>query len=279
MYQHCGTARAPRLAWFLFVSWLLVIVAGGNAHAGEGPRSGVPVAAAAPAPAAAARTATGQPHRAVRPAPRPAANHAPASPPATASAVDRAMLPAPAVASLESGAWSLELDGAAQGVFLAAASSAPAYARELFHDVDAVTRVRASEGAGSCGARSSCAITTVTEVDGVRTSAEHVLEFRRSELDGTLGARFLVLHELGHLVEHAGLSATALAAFDAAFRSSPAWRPCFAYEHGCVPLDELFADQFAIYASGEATSMTTYATPRLLDDASFERLLREHYGR
>jgi len=78
-------------------------------------------------------------------------------------------------------------------------------------------------------------------------------------------------------VDYEGLTPDGAAQFATAFRSSPAWKDCFPHDGVCLAMDELFADQFAIYATGAAASLTTYATPRLLSDATFEALLRATY--
>lgn len=180
-------------------------------------------------------------------------------------------------ADVAPGRWVVDMSSQQQVAFRAAIASAPELVRELTKGFDARTHVQVLERT-QCGELHSCAIGIVTDQDGVRT-ASYSLEFLPEDLDGSGAARFLVLHEIGHLVDYEGITEEDAARFTTAFRASPAWKDCFPHDGECLASDELFADQFAIYATGAATSLTTYATPRLLSDATFEALLRATYLR
>jgi hypothetical protein len=61
-------------------------------------------------------------------------------------------------------------------------------------------------------------------------------------------------------------------------RRTAAALPCTAQaaRPGCIPVHELFADEFARWAGRFAGSLSTYATPALVSDARFAELLRRH---
>ena len=193
---------------------------------------------------------------------------------AAAPEQNRRQLPASIPARIDRGAWTLGMTWAERTEFLASVAALRPQARMLVQRLDEHTTVRVLQRT-SCGVRTSCAIGTIVQEGDVRTGT-YRLELFRGDMDGTLGARFLTVHELGHLVDYDALDDAGRAAFDRAFRASPKWRRCFRHDGGCVDDAEVFADQFAMYALGETRSMTAYAVPRLLTDAAFEGLLRRH---
>ncbi len=160
--------------------------------------------------------------------------------------------------------------------FLAAVASMRPHARRVVDPLAGRTRVRILERT-SCGGRASCALGTIVEQGDERTSSFEV-ELLRATMDGSLGARFLTVHELAHLVEYDLFDASDRTAIERTFRRSPRWRACFLHQGSCLEFSEVFADQFAMYALREPRSMTTYAVPRLLTDAAFEALLVRHAG-
>ncbi len=173
------------------------------------------------------------------------------------------------------GRWKLDLSRGERLAFLRSVASLRPVPKAMLERLQARTVVRSLDHS-SCGGHSACAVGTFTQLGTTRT-ATYELEFIHGILDTTTRSRFLVAHELAHLIEYEGLSATGRRAFELAFRSSPAWRDCFPYRNGCVPPPEVFADQFAMYALGAPASRTGYGVPRLVSDATFERLLRLHY--
>jgi hypothetical protein len=107
-----------------------------------------------------------------------------------------------------------------------------------------------------------------------------VVALQRDHLDevGTPRGRFLVLHELAHAVDAAMLGSDGRRAFERALRTTAPALPCTAgaARPGCIPVHELFADEFARWAGRFAGSLSTYATPALIGDAQFAALLQQH---
>ncbi len=101
-------------------------------------------------------------------------------------------------------------------------------------------------------------------------------------MDTFADLRFVTLHEFGHIVDYVGLDAGAYPAFRTLFKASPRWRSCFPddlSDTGCVESSEIFADQFAYWATGlPADPSGGCGDPPLADPAAFERILRAHYA-
>jgi hypothetical protein len=92
--------------------------------------------------------------------------------------------------------------------------------------------------------------------------------------------RHMIMHELGHAVDSALLTFDRRAAFDFAFAHSGRWQQCFAMPFNlnntrCVPQAEIFADQFAFYATADRRARSGYNVPPLLRRAHFDRLLAQ----
>jgi hypothetical protein len=107
-----------------------------------------------------------------------------------------------------------------------------------------------------------------------------VVALQREHLDevGTARGRFLVLHELAHAVDAAMLGDEGRRAFERRLRDAAGALPCSATaaQPGCIPSHELFADEFARWAGRFRGSLSTYATPALIGDATIDRLLERH---
>jgi len=91
---------------------------------------------------------------------------------------------------------------------------------------------------------------------------------------------FTVLHEFGHVVDAIGLDVAGEQAFHQLFAQSPRWRDCFVYTPlGCVPPDEIFADQFAYWATDTASRVAdSYGDPPLADPDAFTALLLREFA-
>ena len=159
-----------------------------------------------------------------------------------------------------------------QSAFERALATAPPFARRLIEQIDGAVRVSRSdcdELGTSCSAYLD---------DGTYTLSISPADFADTFDD----LRFVTLHEFGHLVDYVGLDETAYAAFNALFRTSPRWRSCFpddTSETGCVEFAEIFADQFAFWATGLSHDPGGgYGDPPLVDRAAFGRVLQEHYA-
>jgi hypothetical protein len=85
------------------------------------------------------------------------------------------------------------------------------------------------------------------------------------------------LHELGHVVDGALIREPLRERLFALFRRSPGWQNCYPMPLGsssrCVSRPELFAEQFAFWATGNGTVRTAYNVPPLASRRAFTRLL------
>jgi hypothetical protein len=101
------------------------------------------------------------------------------------------------------------------------------------------------------------------------------LSFSRTHLHG-LGARGrnqTVWHEIGHVVDLLFVSPQADDAFRDAFTRSANWRSCYRFSGQCLDDDEIFAEQFAYWATGDRTSRSSYRIPALIGPESFGRIM------
>jgi hypothetical protein len=87
--------------------------------------------------------------------------------------------------------------------------------------------------------------------------------------------RFMKLHEIGHVVWGLAFVQRDRDAFVAAVERSLDGKPCRQWRMGgpCAVVGEMFADEFARWAGGFSTSMTSYETPALLSTATFTELV------
>ena len=101
------------------------------------------------------------------------------------------------------------------------------------------------------------------------------LDFSRTHLRGiSRGARNqTVWHEIGHVVDLVTLSDAADAAFAEAFTRGKAHRRCFAFGGSCLDDAEIFAEQFAYWATGDRRSRSSYDIPSLIGPKAFSRLV------
>jgi hypothetical protein len=111
-----------------------------------------------------------------------------------------------------------------------------------------------------------------TRRDGVQ------LDFSRTHLRGiSRGARNqTVWHEIGHVVDLVTLSDEADAAFADAFARGKRYRSCFAFGGSCLDEAEVFAEQFAYWATGDRRSRSSYDVPSLIGPKAFSRLIAQH---
>lgn len=139
----------------------------------------------------------------------------------------------------------------------------PALVKQIRASLDGAIGISA-DGASRCGAGLSCA--------GGSSAGFHMwmnAQHLRSQF-----SQFVVLHEFGHIVNFLGIDDKGMASFAQAFHRSPKWKSCFSHSLGqCPPLAEIFADQFAFYASGLTNVRSGYGDPQLIARAAFGRLL------
>jgi hypothetical protein len=108
-----------------------------------------------------------------------------------------------------------------------------------------------------------------------------VIEYHQEHLNaaGTQLGRFLVLHEFGHAVDAAMLTAPGRNSFMAALHAgSERVGDCRGGTTGCTAIHEQFADEFARWAGRFPSSLSAYGTPALVPTDDFTRLL-QHFGR
>jgi hypothetical protein len=90
---------------------------------------------------------------------------------------------------------------------------------------------------------------------------------------------FTVLHEFGHVVDTIGLDVAAELEVQKLFAQSPDWLDCFFYRPlGCVPPEELLADQLAFWATGISPVDVSYGDPPLVQPDEFAALLAQQFA-
>jgi hypothetical protein len=90
---------------------------------------------------------------------------------------------------------------------------------------------------------------------------------------------FTVLHEFGHVVDTIGLDVDGELEVEKLFAKSPDWLDCFFYRPlGCVPPEELLADQFAFWATGISPVDVSYGDPPLVQPDEFAALLAQQFA-
>ena len=101
----------------------------------------------------------------------------------------------------------------------------------------------------------------------------------RIDLNPTDATAFTVMHEFGHVVDAIGLDVAGELAVQKLFATSTDWLDCFFYRPlGCVPPDELFADQFAFWATGISPVDVSYGDPPLVVPDDFAALLAQQFA-
>lgn len=109
------------------------------------------------------------------------------------------------------------------------------------------------------------------------------ISYSADVLDGSRAGRFIILHELGHAVSHAGLSKADRTRFSRMLRASRAHR-CLANPlrrsgepRTCVSDEEWFADEFARWAIGDRRMTSGYRTKTAFPPGVFARFLRDSF--
>jgi hypothetical protein len=101
----------------------------------------------------------------------------------------------------------------------------------------------------------------------------------RIDLNPADATAFTVMHEFGHVVDAIGLDVSGELAIQALFAGSPDWRDCFFYRPlGCVQPEELFADQFAWWATAVSPVDVSYGDPPLVQPDAFAALLSQQFA-
>jgi hypothetical protein len=119
---------------------------------------------------------------------------------------------------------------------------------------------------------------TATNIDGDGFSFEVGLNPKNFRLGNQLGYH-LEAHELSHIIANSYSDNKVYDTYFNFWHRSPAWRDCFPQKsppamNPCVPIDEIFADQLAFWATGNGKVRSSYKLPPLASHSSMNRLAR-----
>jgi hypothetical protein len=160
--------------------------------------------------------------------------------------------------------------GADRRRFMQAVNSLPPAGRKIVDIVDgAVTVSVVADSALMCGRQTSCA--------GYDPGHGYFMMLNRAQLRSNFG-RFVIAHELGHLVDFLGLDTFSYEDFRRVFSRSPKWKNCFRWHGQCVPFLEVFADQFGFYVTNGRSGQWGYGDDRLVTAPAFETLLKAQWS-
>ena len=120
-----------------------------------------------------------------------------------------------------------------------------------------------------CDAPTSCA--------GFDPSYGYFLILNRGQLRSEIG-RFVITHELGHIVDFLGLDSFSYQDLKRLFSASPKWKSCFPLGGSCTPFLEVFADQFGFYSTNARGVQSGYGDDRLATTAGFARLIQAQWS-
>jgi hypothetical protein len=154
--------------------------------------------------------------------------------------------------------------------FMNAVASLPPTARQIVDVIGgAVTVSVLTKTAPICGFQTSCA--------GLDPGNGYFLILNRAQLHSRLG-RFIIIHELGHLVDFMGLDTWSYQDLRKIFSASPKWKNCFPLQGTCVPFMEVFADQFAFFSTNARGVQSGYGDDRLATSSAFARAIRAQWA-
>ena len=127
--------------------------------------------------------------------------------------------PVPTVLMSRSFANGPGFTGADRQDFVKAVNQLPSLGRKIVDVIGGAITVRVlANSAPNCGAQTSCA--------GFDPGNGYFLIVNRSQLHSPVG-RFVITHELGHLVDFLGLDTFSHERFKTLFSKSPKWKSCF----------------------------------------------------
>lgn len=140
-------------------------------------------------------------------------------------------------------------------------------ARALLATVDGAIRVTIHHGGNHSWA---------SWRSGGRRGPQYEIDMNAAHLAMRRFRAHMVWHELGHIINFMGLDARAAHAFGRQFGRSHSFRRCFVFEGECVTRLEIFAEQFAFWATGRRDIRTGYQIPPLISAPAFSRLLQKY---
>jgi hypothetical protein len=175
--------------------------------------------------------------------------------------------PMPAADRRRSWVWGASIGRRDRRLFRAAVADGSPAARRIAESIDGLVRVDAQAIGGD----------SVTNRITIGGRALYHIAMDYGALRGSRAVRdHIVWHELGHVAE-AMFTEADRQAFTALFRNSAHWQSCFRFGGGCLAPEEVFADNFAFWVTGDADVRTAYGTPRLAGRLAFGRLLARAY--
>jgi hypothetical protein len=160
--------------------------------------------------------------------------------------------------------------GADRAAFLKVVSQIPPVGRRIVDMIGGAITVRVlANSAPVCNAQTSCA--------GFDPGNGYFLILNRAQLHSSAG-RFVITHELGHLVDFLGLDTFSHAKFQTLFSRSSKWKSCFKVGGQCVPFLEVYADQFAFFATNALGVQSGYDDDRLAASGAFAAVLSSQWA-
>jgi hypothetical protein len=178
--------------------------------------------------------------------------------------------PVPTVLRSRSFAGGPGFSGADRRAFIEAVNQLPPEGRRIVDVIGGAITVRVlANSAPNCGAQTSCA--------GFDPGNGYFLIVNRGQLHSPVG-RFVITHELGHLVDFLGLDTFSHQQFQSLFSRSSKWKSCFPVGGQCAPFLEVFADQFGFFATDARGIQSGYNDDRLATGAAVARLLQTQWA-
>jgi hypothetical protein len=160
--------------------------------------------------------------------------------------------------------------GADRTAFLNVVRRIPPVGRRIVDMIGGAITVRVlADSAPVCKAQTSCA--------GFDPGSGYFLILNKAQLHSGAG-RFVITHELGHLVDFLGLDTFSHHKFRALFSRSSKWKRCFKVSGRCAPFLEVYADQFAFFATDTGGVQSGYDDDRLATSAAFAALLSSQWA-
>jgi hypothetical protein len=154
--------------------------------------------------------------------------------------------------------------------FMQVVNSLPPAGRKIVDIIGGAVSVSVvADSALICGRQTSCA--------GYDPGKGYFMMLNRAQLRSDFG-RFVIAHEIGHLVDFLGLDTLSYEAFRQVFSRSPKWKNCFSWHGQCVPFLEVFADQFGFYVTNSRGGQSGYGDDRLATAPAFATRLKAQWS-
>ena len=160
--------------------------------------------------------------------------------------------------------------GADRARIMQAVGSLPPIGRKIIDIIGGATTVRVlANSAPICRQQTSCA--------GFDPGNGYFMILNRAQLHSDIG-RFVIAHEIGHLVDFLGLDAFSHNDLRKLFSGSPKWKSCFPLGGQCTPFLEVFADQFGFFSTNARGVQSGYGDDRLATGPGFATVLQAHWA-